>query len=202
MLLDGGAEAFLGEAEIVAAEIFLAELQVVVGIVAEEAGLRQRRDRLAARPRLGRLGHDRSGGRRRPRRCPQPPRRAAAGLSAAAVRRALPTSSSRPGRSGPPPPGSGPARSGTHEPAPPPGGPHRQRGKARRRWLRNAGQAILPARGAFRRVGTAACAPSRVGKIVGTRCPRGCTGADVRPPYVAFAGQERTATNCRSPRAR
>ena len=58
MFLGGAAEAFFGEAEIVAAEIFLAELHVVVGVVAEQAGRRQRRDRLAARPRLGRLGND------------------------------------------------------------------------------------------------------------------------------------------------
>ena len=39
MLLDGGAITFFGQAEIVAAEIFLAELQVVVGIIADQAGL-------------------------------------------------------------------------------------------------------------------------------------------------------------------
>ena len=62
VLLDGALEVVFGHREIVAAEIFLAELDVVVGIVAEKAGLRQRRDRLAARPRFGRLGDDRTGG--------------------------------------------------------------------------------------------------------------------------------------------
>ena len=55
MLFHGTAEALLGETEIVAAEIFLAELHVVIGIVADQARMRQRRHRLATRSRFGRL---------------------------------------------------------------------------------------------------------------------------------------------------
>jgi hypothetical protein len=54
-LLDRATEAFFGEIKITAAEIFLAELQVVVGIVAEVPRLGERRDRLPARAGLGRL---------------------------------------------------------------------------------------------------------------------------------------------------
>src|SRR6201999_3431387 len=61
MFLDRRAEALFGKAEIVAAEISLAELQVIVRIVAGMAGLRQWRDRLAAGPRLRRLGHKGAG---------------------------------------------------------------------------------------------------------------------------------------------
>lgn len=55
---DRRAEAFFGEAETVGAEIFLAERNVVIGIVTGETRRRERRDRLAARPRLGGRRHD------------------------------------------------------------------------------------------------------------------------------------------------
>ena len=57
MLLDGAAEMTFGEAEIGGAEIFLAEAEIVVGVLAEQPlgdGIERRRLTRAGRHRAGR----------------------------------------------------------------------------------------------------------------------------------------------------
>ena len=62
MLLDGSPEGPFSQTVTVVAEVFLGELQIVVGIVAKKTGLGPGRDRLAARARFSRRYGNGSGG--------------------------------------------------------------------------------------------------------------------------------------------